>query len=69
MMLCSFQIPEPRQPSFQYPMPADVPPPEACVSADVTYEKLLRETSDEKVKDFCRVMLAVSIVHTRFRRR
>ena len=60
MMLCSFQTPEPRQPAFQYPMPANVPPPEACESADAQYEKLMRETTDEKVKEFCRVSLAVS---------
>ncbi|KAI0735438.1 thioesterase-like superfamily-domain-containing protein [Earliella scabrosa] len=57
MMMCSFQLPEPRQPSYQYPMPPDVPAPEACEGIEVIYEKLLRDTTDEKVKGFCRTML------------
>lgn len=59
MMMCSFQLPEPRQPSYQYPMPPDVPAPEACEGIEVIYEKLLRDTTDEKVKGFCRTMLEV----------
>ena len=61
IMLCSFQIPEPRQPVFQYPMPTGVPPPEECESSEDGYEKLLKETDDEKVKEFCRLMLEVGI--------
>ena len=51
---CSFQLPEPRQPAFQFPMPPDVPAPEACEGIEVIYEKMLRETTDEGVKEFCR---------------
>ena len=29
-MLCSYQRPEPWQPSVQWPMPANVPPPAQC---------------------------------------
>ena len=29
-MVCSFQKPEPWQPSYQSPMPPDVTPPEGC---------------------------------------
>ncbi|KAI8995368.1 thioesterase-like superfamily-domain-containing protein [Trametes punicea] len=53
LMLCSFQHPEPRQPTFQLPMPPDVPSPEACEGIEVIYEKLFKETTDAKVKDFC----------------
>ncbi|KAI0724293.1 thioesterase-like superfamily-domain-containing protein [Cerioporus squamosus] len=57
MLVCSFQLPEPRQPVFQYPMPPDVPAPEACEGIEVIYEKMLRETADEGVKEFCRTTL------------
>ncbi|PIL29619.1 hypothetical protein GSI_08256 [Ganoderma sinense ZZ0214-1] len=54
-MMCSFQIPEPRQPSFQFPMPHDVPLPDACESTDSVYKKAFDEATDEKVKNFWRV--------------
>ncbi|KAI0762648.1 thioesterase-like superfamily-domain-containing protein [Fomes fomentarius] len=57
IMVCSFQLPEPRQPFYQYPMPPDVPAPEACEGIEIIYEKLLRETTDEKVKGLCRTTL------------
>ncbi|RPD81730.1 hypothetical protein L226DRAFT_496788 [Lentinus tigrinus ALCF2SS1-7] len=57
ILVCSFQLPEPRQPVFQYPMPADVPAPDACEGIEVIYEKMLRETADERVKEFCRTTL------------
>ncbi|KAI0639149.1 thioesterase-like superfamily-domain-containing protein [Trametes polyzona] len=53
IMLCSFQRPEPRQPTFQLPMPPDVPAPDACEGIEVIYERLFKETTDSKVKDFC----------------
>ncbi|KAL1951750.1 hypothetical protein VTO73DRAFT_899 [Trametes versicolor] len=53
IMLCSFQRPEPRQCNFQLPMPPNVPPPDACEGIEANYERLFKETSDPKVKDFC----------------
>lgn len=41
-------------------MPPDVPAPEACEGIEIIYEKLLRETTDEKVKGLCRTTLEVS---------
>ncbi|KAH9921991.1 thioesterase-like superfamily-domain-containing protein [Epithele typhae] len=58
MMLCSFHLPEPRQPVFRWPMPADVPPPDQCESAETMYEKQLAEATTEKTKAFIRSMLA-----------
>ena len=63
-MMCSFQIPEPRQPTFQFPMPFDVPPPDACGSMESLYEKALRDATDDKVKEFWRVTLEVSTAHS-----
>ena len=60
-MMCSFQIPEPRQPTFQFPMPHDVPPPDACESTDSVYKKAFDEATDDKVKNFWRVALEVSL--------
>ncbi len=61
-MMCSFQIPEPRQPTFQFSMPHDVPAPDACDSIDSVYRKALDEEADEKLKGFWRTTLEVSIV-------
>ncbi|KAI0359134.1 hypothetical protein OH77DRAFT_1494048 [Trametes cingulata] len=57
IMLCSFQRPEPRQPAFQLPMPPNVPAPDACEGIEVIYERLFKETTDERVKDFCLTVL------------
>ncbi|EJF66472.1 DNA repair protein [Dichomitus squalens LYAD-421 SS1] len=57
IMMCSFQIPEPRQPTFQFPMPLGVPPPDACESIESHYEKAFREETDEKVKEVWRLNL------------
>ncbi|KAH9853134.1 thioesterase-like superfamily-domain-containing protein [Lenzites betulinus] len=53
IMLCSFQRPEPRQLAFQLLMPPNVPPPDACESIELTYERLFKETTDRHVKEFC----------------
>ncbi|KAI0651598.1 thioesterase-like superfamily-domain-containing protein [Trametes meyenii] len=53
LMVCSFQRPEPRQPTYQLPMPPDVPLPDACEGIEVIYERLFKDTTDAKVKDFC----------------
>lgn len=64
IMLCSFQRPEPRQCTFQLPMPPNVPLPDACEGIEVIYERLFKETSDSKVKDFCLTALEVQkLVH------
>ncbi len=64
IMLCSFQRPEPRQCTLQLPMPPNVPPPDACEGIEVNYERLFKETSDPKVKDFCLTALEVQkLVH------
>ncbi|CDO70276.1 hypothetical protein BN946_scf184942.g76 [Trametes cinnabarina] len=57
LMLCSFQRPEPRQPTFQLPMPPNVPSPDDCEGTEVIYERLFKETNDAKVKEFCLTML------------
>ncbi|TBU34991.1 thioesterase-like superfamily-domain-containing protein [Dichomitus squalens] len=57
IMMCSFQIPEPRQPTFQFPMPLGVPPPDACDSIESLYEKAFRQARDEKVKELWRITL------------
>lgn len=61
-MMCSFQKPELRQPTFQFPMPSDVPAPDACDSIDSVYRKALDEATHAKVKDFWRVNIEVSFV-------
>ncbi|KAI0828373.1 hypothetical protein BC628DRAFT_1409414 [Trametes gibbosa] len=53
IMLCSFQRPEPRQPTFQLLIPPNVPSPDACESIELTYERLFKETTDKRVKEFC----------------
>ncbi|KDQ54755.1 hypothetical protein JAAARDRAFT_347616 [Jaapia argillacea MUCL 33604] len=49
ILLCSFQRPEPWQPSHQWPMPANVTPPEQCILEETRYEKLA-STEDMKPK-------------------
>lgn len=67
IMLCSFQRPEPRQLAFQLLMPPNVPPPDACESIELTYERLFKETTDRHVKEFCLTSLEVRITFIRFR--
>lgn len=43
VMLCSFQRPEPRQPSYQWPMPPNVPSPDACEYVEAYWERVLRQ--------------------------
>ncbi|KAL7285717.1 hypothetical protein ACG7TL_000822 [Trametes sanguinea] len=57
LLLCSFQRPEPRQPTFQLPMPPNVPSPDACEGIELIYERLFKETNDAKVKEFCLTVL------------
>ena len=40
ILLCSFQKPEPWQPSYQAPMPEGIPPPEECEEVEGTYDRL-----------------------------
>ncbi|KAJ7666439.1 thioesterase-like superfamily-domain-containing protein [Mycena rosella] len=42
MMMCSFQKPEPWQPSGQWGMPSGVPPPEECQLEEDRYAALLK---------------------------
>ncbi|RDB28512.1 DNA repair protein RAD14 [Hypsizygus marmoreus] len=41
VMMCSFQKPEPWQPSHQWPMPV-VPPPEECETDEIIYKRAIR---------------------------
>ncbi|OBZ78951.1 DNA repair protein rad14 [Grifola frondosa] len=55
IMLCSFQRPEPLQPSFQWPMPLHVPDPETCEDIEAYYDNMSRrEGVDPRIKVFCR---------------
>ncbi|EMD41664.1 hypothetical protein CERSUDRAFT_79298 [Gelatoporia subvermispora B] len=51
--MCSFQRPEPRQPSYQTPMPA-VQGPEQCDDVEVYYEKILMSPVevDSRIKEY-----------------
>ncbi|KAJ3482073.1 hypothetical protein NLI96_g7237 [Meripilus lineatus] len=40
ILLCSFQRPEPWQPSYHVPMPEGVPPPEECEDVEAAYHRL-----------------------------
>lgn len=40
-------------------MPPNVPSPDACEGIEVIYERLFKETTDAKVKDFCLTALEV----------
>ncbi|TFK76835.1 Thioesterase/thiol ester dehydrase-isomerase [Pluteus cervinus] len=42
IMMCSFQKPEPWQPSYQWPMP-EVPPPESCEREEDRYLRLAND--------------------------
>ncbi|KZS93265.1 Thioesterase/thiol ester dehydrase-isomerase [Sistotremastrum niveocremeum HHB9708] len=45
ILMCSFQVPEPRQPSHSWPMPL-VPKPEDCPSQEEVYAQLAASTQD-----------------------
>lgn len=40
-------------------MPPNVPPPDACEGIEANYERLFKETTDAKVKEFCLTALEV----------
>lgn len=59
-MMCSFQIPEPWQPSHQWPMPHNVPEPELCdLEEDRWDSRANAEGLDPRVKE---VLLAYAAV-------
>jgi len=45
LLVCSFQKPEPEQPSYQWPMPPNVPDPDNCELIEANIEKLLEGKS------------------------
>ena len=51
VMMCSFQKPELAQPSYQWPMPVDVPDPDVCEPAEAPHERsLLNENLDPRIR-------------------
>jgi len=59
MMLCSFQKPEPWQPTHQWPMPAGVPPPEECEDHEQRYARVIADPkSSERAKALAREFTA-----------
>ncbi|KAL4243190.1 C/M/P thioester hydrolase family protein [Abortiporus biennis] len=54
VMLCSFQKPEPRQPTYQWPMPKNVPSPNECDPIEAYYARLSQDPNiHPKVKEYC----------------
>jgi len=58
-MVCSFQKPEPWQPSYQSPMPPDVPPPEGCKDEAV----VCRERAAAADDDYSKKLWAAEVEH------
>jgi acyl-CoA thioesterase 8 len=50
MMLCSFQKPEPWQPSHAWPIPK-VPSPDECESEEVKYQRFAGMADEERIRD------------------
>jgi acyl-CoA thioesterase len=52
ILLCSFQKPEPWQPTYQWKMPAGVPPPDECELEEVRVTHIANESGvTEKLKN------------------
>lgn len=65
-LLCSFQKPEPWQPSYQWPMPV-VPPPEDCELEEARYTQLaMEEGINPKLKQYYLDFAFVSYSHRAF---
>jgi acyl-CoA thioesterase 8 len=61
-MTCSFQKPEPWQPSHQWPIP-NVPPPDQCLLEEEWLLQLTESESNKvhpKLKEFFQILAAVS---------
>ena len=62
-MLCSFQRPEPWQPTVQWPMPDNIAPPEQC---PYVYEHAEAQVAtpgiNQRVKDYLIEYIAVSMI-------
>ena len=51
MMVCSYQKPEPWQPSYRSPMPPNVPSPEECKDEAVVYRERAAAANNEYLKN------------------
>lgn len=59
-LACSFQLPEPRQPSFQIPFPSNVPAPENCEMREDKWQAVI-EKEEAKWKESTRKHLQMVI--------
>ena len=50
IMVCSYQKPEPWQPSYRSPMPQNVPSPEECIDEAALYRERASTTNSEKLE-------------------
>jgi len=54
IMLCSFQQPEPWQPTYQWPMPTNVPKPDDCELIEAQYVRMAESPDmDPTAKQYC----------------
>ena len=51
MMVCSYQKPEPWQPSYRSPMPPNVPSPEECKDEAAVYRERAAATDNEHLRN------------------
>jgi len=51
IMVCSFQKPEPWQPSYRSPMPPNIPPPEVCKGEATLYNERAAAADSEYLKN------------------
>ena len=61
---CSFQLPEPRQPTFQLECPGGIPEPEKCELREVRWESALEKEGGkwkERARKHLENMVAVSV--------
>lgn len=62
VLMCSFQKPEPWQPSHAWTMPLNVPSPEECELDEVTWARQIAEVGvDQRVKDMYKIFIEVSL--------
>lgn len=68
-LACSFQVPEPRQPTFQIPIPSNVPAPEDCEMREDKWQAIIDHDGrgwKEGVRKHLQTVIDVSFPHLRF---
>jgi hypothetical protein len=62
VLMCSFQKPEPYQPSHAWPLPPNVPSPEECELQETIYTReAMKEGVDERLKNIYKIIIEVGL--------